>query len=269
MPFGDVNGFRMHYQVRGQGPLLVMAHGLMGSIANLSALGDVSDLLLTSFQVVNYDARGHGESGWTSDPNDYTWYGLAEDMYGLLCHLGVERAFVGGGSMGAGTSIAFCWAHPEMVEKLVLLSPPPLVEEDMAPVAATFIAFAGLIESAGLERAVEIALSVPPLSQYGESAPAMHEFFRQWLLSQNPQGIVPAIRGVLGGTRLPEDRFKEIRAPCLIVAQPDDPIHPVRSAEILQREIRGSRLVVAPEAMYFALHRDELADVIKGFLSGD
>ena len=120
MPTANINGFQMNYRVQGQGPTLVMAHGLMGSVATMAVMGDCSDLLTDSFTVINYDARGHGGSGYTTDPADYSWSNLAEDMYQLLRHLSVERAYVGGGSMGAGTSLVLALNHPEMVEKLVL-----------------------------------------------------------------------------------------------------------------------------------------------------
>jgi pimeloyl-ACP methyl ester carboxylesterase len=128
----------MHYEVRGDGPPLLFAHGLMGSIANGPLMGDPSDLLSGAFRVINYDARGHGESTHTDDPLDYTWGALAGDMYALLCHLGINKSFVGGGSMGAGTSLVFQRLHPEMVEKLVLLAPPPLEDESMTPVSSAF-----------------------------------------------------------------------------------------------------------------------------------
>ena len=45
MTTAQINGIDMNYRLRGEGPTLVMAHGLMGSMANMAMLGDVSDLL--------------------------------------------------------------------------------------------------------------------------------------------------------------------------------------------------------------------------------
>ncbi|MDI6857910.1 MAG: alpha/beta hydrolase [Dehalococcoidia bacterium] len=266
MPTATVNGFEMNYRVSGAGPPLVMAHGLLGSMATMAVLGDVSDLLTDSFTVVNYDARGHGLSGHTTDPADYHWRGLAADMHALLEHLGVERAFVGGGSMGAGTSIVFALEHPEMVQKLVLMLPPPLDRQEFAVARNTLGGLATLIESVGLEKAVDIAVRL-----YAEGAPQpfppeMAEWMRQWLLAQNAEGIVAAIRGVVDGPDLPVERFGEIRAPTLVIGQPGDEIHPLTSAERVHKAIAGSRLVVAPDRMYYTLHRDELARIIREFL---
>jgi triacylglycerol lipase len=268
MPKTQINGFMMNYRVEGEGPPLVMAHGLLASIATMAVFGDVSDLLMGSFRVVNYDAKGHGESGYTADPAGYEWEALAGDMFHLLRYLGIERAHIGGGSLGAGTGLVFAADHPEMVEKLVLISPPPIGQQASAPLASLFGGLARLIEGLGLEEAVEVALRLEPWGALRESAPVIFEWIRQWLLSQDPQGIVLAIRGIVNGPALPIERFAEIKAPALIIAHPDDEMHPLASAEVLHKCIAGSRLIVAPDAMYFDLHRDEVAQIITDFLNG-
>jgi 3-oxoadipate enol-lactonase len=260
-----INGFDMHYRVRGQGVPLVLAHGLMGSIDMMDALGENPESLSRRLRVINYDARGHGRSGHTMDLAHYSWAALAGDLLALLRHLGVERAHLGGGSMGAGTSLVFALEHPEMVDRLVLIAPPPL-GEDMGPVQQMFLAFAGLIETQGLEKAVEIAMGLPRLQELREGNPQEFEWTRTWLLSQNPQAIVPAIRGLLGGPPLPAERLGEIGAPALIVAHPDDDIHPLTSAQALHEAIEGSKLVVAPTMTYYRENPEELARIIEGFL---
>ena len=267
MTTAQINGIEINYQLKGKGATLVMAHGLMGSIANMAMLGDVSDLLWDSFRVVNYDARGHGESGYTTDPADYTWPALADDMYHLACHLRIERAHIGGGSMGAGTSAVFALNHPEMVEKLVLIAPPPMLPESFGTAKPVFLGLATLIERDGLAAATNVAVSVPPISLLRDTNPKMFEWMRQWLLSQNPTSLVPAIRGVIGGPPVPYERFPEIEAPTLIIAHVGDDIHPMSSAELARQTIRGSRLVTAPDPLYWSLHREELAQVITDFLS--
>jgi pimeloyl-ACP methyl ester carboxylesterase len=260
-----INGFDMHYRVRGQGASLVLAHGLMGSIDMMDALGENPESLSRRFRLINYDARGHGRSGYTVDPTHYSWAALAGDLFALLGHLGIERAHVGGGSMGAGTSLVFALEHPDMVDRLVLLAPPPL-GEDMGPVQQMFLAFAALIEGQGLEKAVEIAMGLPRFQELREASPQEFEWTRTWLLSQNPQAVVPAIRGLLGGPPLPAERFGEIRVPALIVAHPDDDIHPLTSAQALHRAIEGSNLVVAPTMTYYRENPEEMASIIEGFL---
>jgi hypothetical protein len=60
-----------------------------------------------------------------------------------------------------------------------------------------------------------------------------------------------------------------VRSPTLMIAHPDDELHPVPSAEHLDALIPRSRLIVAPDAWYYSVHRDELMETIKTFLNGD
>jgi pimeloyl-ACP methyl ester carboxylesterase len=167
--------------------------------------------------------------------------------------------------MGAGTSLVFALDHPEMVDRLVLIAPPPL-GEDMGPVQRMFLAFAAIIEAQGLEKAVEVAMAMPQFQAVREANPQEFEWIRGWLLSQNLRAVVPAIRGLLGGPPLPEERFVEVRARTLVVAHPDDDVHPLASGRRLQESIPECHLVVAPTMTYYRENPQELADIIEGFL---
>jgi len=268
MPFADINGFRMHYEVQGKGPPLVIAHGLLSSIGMMQLLGEVPQPLAEEFTVVTFDARAHGESGYTTDPSDYVWDSLADDMYQLFRHLGIESAHLGGSSMGGGTAMVFALKHPEMVRKIVLLSPPPVGQQQSAPGAALFGGLALLIESLGLKEAVDIALRLKPWPAVKKATPMIFDWIRAWLRLQKAEGIVPAIRGIVYGPALSDEAFGEIGAPTLLIAHPDDELHPVASAELLRDAIPDSRLEVAPNPLYYTLHREELADVMRGFLNG-
>jgi pimeloyl-ACP methyl ester carboxylesterase len=78
--------------------------------------------------------------------------------------------------------------------------------------------------------------------------------------------VVPAIRGLLGGPPLPEERFVEVRARTLVVVHPDDDVHPLASGRRLQESIPDCQLVVAPTMTHYREHPQELADIIEGFL---
>jgi len=266
MPFTNVNGFQMHYQVRGDGPPLVIAHGLLSSMLMADILGEVPIALFQHFSVITYDARGHGESGFTTNTADYQWESLAADLLGLFNHLGIKQAHLGGSSMGGGTVLVFALRHPEMVNNIVLQSPPPVGQQQSAPGAALFGGLALLIEGLGLKKAVETVLKIPPWADLKKTAPLMFTFMRQWLLSLNAQAVVPAIRGIDYGPALDKEDFSRIQAESLLIAHPDDELHPVASAERLRDAIPNSQLVVAPDAFYYNLHRDELASTIQAFL---
>jgi pimeloyl-ACP methyl ester carboxylesterase len=113
-----------------------------------------------------------------------------------------------------------------------------------------------------------VAVSLPPISDYRETDPERFEWMRRWLLSQNPDSLVAAIRGVIDGPPVPYERFPEIAVPTLVVGHEGDPIHPISSAKLAGETIRGSRVVTAPDPLYWGLHREELAGIIKDFLIG-
>jgi 3-oxoadipate enol-lactonase len=265
----EINGVQIHYEVAGEGPPVVFLHGLMGSIARARLFGDDLDgLAARGFRLVTYDARGHGESGFTEDQRDYSWAAHAEDMRALLDELGIERACIGGGSMGAGVSLAFALAHPERVEKLVLIAAPPL--SDTINIAQqVFGSFAAMVEAMGLDQAVALVMQIPQYAELEKTDRAQFQQLRDWLLSQHPRAVIYAIRGLLYGPPLPADRFGEIRAPALIVAHRDDPVHPQSTSERLHEAIAGSRLVVVRDQNYYREHHDELVETVAGFLGSE
>src|SRR5438034_6710727 len=69
--------------------------------------------------------RGHGQTDSTADPTQYSLELTVADIRALLGHLGIERAVIGGLSLGGYVSLAFSLAHPEMVEALVICDSGP------------------------------------------------------------------------------------------------------------------------------------------------
>ena len=114
---------------------------------------------------------------------------------------------------------------------------------------------------------MDIALALRPWAGMKEASPEIFAWIRNWLMSQNEEGIVYAIRGIVLGPELPHQRFHEIKVPTLILAHPGDDLHPVASAEAVHRAIEGSRLVVAPSIIHYQQHPEELVALVEGFLS--
>ena len=114
------DGLEIVVEELGEGPPIVFAHGLTGNrLGVLSQLGPLAD----RHRVVAYDQRGHGASARVIDPDLYHADRMAEDMTAVLDALGIERAVVGGESMGAATAMLFALAHPERVRALLITAP--------------------------------------------------------------------------------------------------------------------------------------------------
>jgi pimeloyl-ACP methyl ester carboxylesterase len=119
MPKTEVNGIKLHYLQVGEGPDLVLIHGLGGNLA-IWFLQMVPHLR-SKFRLTAYDLRGHGRSDMPL--SGYTTADLAQDLRGLLDALGIEKTSILGHSWGADIAMHFTILHPERVGKLVVVEP--------------------------------------------------------------------------------------------------------------------------------------------------
>jgi len=118
-----VPGARLHYEVRGEGPLVV----LVGAPMDASAFAAAADLLAVDHIVLTTDPRGIYRSPVDDPDQDSTPEMRADDLSRLLTHLDVGPAAVFGSSGGAVSALALAQAHPELVHT-VIAHEPPLIE---------------------------------------------------------------------------------------------------------------------------------------------
>jgi N-formylmaleamate deformylase len=117
---GDVvvrDGARIHYSRRGNGPPVVLAHGVLDSGPCWSR---VAEALERDHELIAYDARFHGQS---DAPADNAWHGV-DDFVGLVGNLGLDRPAAIGHSLGAATVAGALAAHPDLLRAAVLADPP-------------------------------------------------------------------------------------------------------------------------------------------------
>jgi pimeloyl-ACP methyl ester carboxylesterase len=99
MPRVDNKGISIHYRVEGNGPPLVLAHGLTDSSETWYERGYVAELKL-KYRLVLIDARGHGQSDKPHDPRSYTPEKVASDIVVVLDDLGLKTAAYWGYAIG-------------------------------------------------------------------------------------------------------------------------------------------------------------------------
>ena len=99
MPYVDNSGVNIHYHVEGEGPPLVLQHGLTNSLKTWYAYGFVEELR-KDYRLILVDARGHGRSGKPHDPKDYDLKLRVNDVLAVMDDLGVDKAHYMGYSMG-------------------------------------------------------------------------------------------------------------------------------------------------------------------------
>lgn len=131
MPYADNRGVRIYYETEGQGPPLVLAHG-MGYGGDLNAWRQTgyTEALREDFQLVLFDFRGRGRS---DAPNDepHPDSRSDDDIAAVLDSLGIERAHYMGYSMGAAAGFRQAVSHPERFLSFILggMTPGPWPEE--------------------------------------------------------------------------------------------------------------------------------------------
>jgi pimeloyl-ACP methyl ester carboxylesterase len=117
----EVPGARLHYEVRGSGPVLLMIPGGPMDGAGFAA---IAPLLADRYTVVTYDPRGISRSPLDGPPEDVQVEVQADDAHRLLTAMGTAPAYVLGSSGGAITGLALVTQHPEQVHTLVAHEPP-------------------------------------------------------------------------------------------------------------------------------------------------
>jgi 3-oxoadipate enol-lactonase len=119
LPFADANNIRIFYEIIGHGDAtpLVMTHGFSGPSTNWRP---ELEPLAEKRPVVIYDVRGHDKTTVPADRDAYSMAAFAADLAALLRVIGIERAHIGGVSMGGMVTAQFAVDFPEMCASVVI-----------------------------------------------------------------------------------------------------------------------------------------------------
>lgn len=227
--FLDVAGARLHYVDKGQGPAIVMVHGLAGQLRNFSYA--VLERLTADYRVILVDRPGSGYS--TADPG--TTPGLIAQgamIAELITTLGLDQPLVVGHSMGGAVALALALDHPELVRGLGLIAPLTQMQDS---VPDSFRGLARVPQSARLFFAQTIGTPLSKLTAQHtlamvfapEVPPADFGIRGGGLLSQRPTAIATASAELFGANRdlkqmIP--RYSELRVPTSILFGRQDAI---------------------------------------------
>lgn len=252
-------GVSLYAECWGQrGPVVILGHGFGGSARNFRAQARA---LEASHRVVLFDARGHARSDAPTAPEAYRPECFVADLESVLDTVGVERAVVGGLSMGAGIALRFALLHPERVAGLVLSAFPRAVDEPAhAPWA---LAFAEAIERSGVEVAGAETI-------WGRFDPKTAELVRRGFAEHAPHALVSTLRELIAVQPPPErlPGLAQLAVPSLVIVGSEDQasLGPCRA---LARLIPGARLVEIPGGGHIVnlTHPSEYNRALGEFLS--
>lgn len=250
MAYLECGAARLYYEIHGEGPPIVLAHGIGG---NHASWFQQIPALARSYRVVAFDHRGFGNS---TDPEQLGRAAFVDDLEELLTHLGVTRCALVGQSMGGGTCVGLAVRRPALVAGLVLADTLHGFEEpaDVAPLmSAARAATEGLGQ---IERVLGAAFS--------EANPEKTALYRA-IASFNAVGR----RNLKGEwSAVTADAFAASRVPLLFIVGQQDILFPPAAVQALQRHLPGSLYAEISDAGHSAYFErpTEFNDSVLSFL---
>ena len=256
----EVYGFNMHYAEAGQGPPVIVLHGLWGGRNEWDRNIEV---LAADFRMIVVDQIGfHG-----SDKPDVSYHNalLGQFLSGFIEAMDIPRATLMGQAMGANTATYMAVHYPHLVERLILvdgagyrnpnrdLAKPPSEQQlrfYRVATGSTLSATQNFLKRRGFNKALVT-------ESWAEEA------FTMWLRSAR------AIQGMLrDGGDVTEEEMQTISVPTLIVWGQEDAVFPIRNADRLSLDIKGAIKVVFPETGHLSqLEKPEAFNkIVRDFL---
>lgn len=222
----------LDHDLSGDGPSFVWGHGLTSSRAGEDELGMVDWRRVRDHaRVLRYDARGHGLSGSSPEPDGYHWRELAHDQLALADALGIGRYIAGGASMGCATALHAAVIAPERITALVLVIP-PTAWETRAGQQQGYELGAQLVEAGQTEALIAGSAGSPPPDPLADE-PLWTERFARVVRETEPVRLARIFRGAALTDLPPPEAIAAIDVPTLILPWTGDAGHPMSTAERL------------------------------------
>ena len=241
--FKQIGDLEVSYDVHGDGPPLILLHG---GGARARSFEDMVPILAKEFTVYTYDQRGFGETIRPAQPqlSSDLW---RDDMLRFMDSFGLEKASVGGWSLGAGVALNFVLAHPQRVSNLILIgagSGPGVPRGDRSG----FDERRRLIE--GGAKAEEIVAKTFEFTKKSFSRYTLEhnhravEMVRNEHLSNDPQSYLEMVKADRPDV---SSRLGEITCPTLIIVGDEDSRTPVANSEAFNKHIPSSFMKIIPD----------------------
>ncbi|MCZ4557573.1 pimeloyl-ACP methyl ester carboxylesterase [Rhodococcus sp. PvR044] len=254
--YAAINGLELYYEIHGTGRPLVLIHGGLDTID--SAFGTLLPELAKTRQVIAVELQAHGHTADIDRPLRYEL--MADDIAGLVSHLGLEKVDVLGYSLGGGVALQLGSRNPELVNKLVVTSAPYRSDGWYPEVRAGMAAMDP-----------DAMVGTPMHEIYARTAPKPNEW----------PALVTKTRQLLGEDYDWTASIASITAPTLVVIADGDSVRLTHAVELFGLLGGGkadgamggapsSRLAVVPGSLHYNIlsHGDLLLPIISPFLDG-
>ena len=257
----ELHGHRVRYRIGGEGPAIVLIHGITGSSATWD---QVLPQLARDYTVLAPDLLGHGDSA--KPRGDYSLGAYASGIRDLMIALEIDRATFVGHSLGGGVAMQLAYQFPDRLDRMVLVSSgglgkevhlmlrlvalpaseyvlPLLVAEPLRNAGEAVAGFLGRLGLRAGDDLEEIAEGFASLGDVGARQAFVH--------------TARSIIDIEGQRVSARDRlYLASEVPTLLIWGERDPIIPAKHGRAAQSEIPGSRLELFPEAGHFPYKSD-------------
>lgn len=243
----EVEGARVRYIDKGEGPPVVLVHGFASSLENWDA---VIPVLVKKHRVLAMDLKGFG---WTDRPEgDYSPWAEAKIVRALMDRRGIDRAAVVGHSWGSSVVLALALGAPERITKIALYD--AWVFEDQIP---TFFRLArrqgvgellfGIYYKERADDRLALAFYDPTILNEKLAEDVERSLERP--------GTVAAALAATRGQQFAEveKRYRTIQKPVLLLWGREDVVTTLDFGERLSKELPQARLVVYPKCGHFPM----------------
>lgn len=243
--FADIDRVRIHYQEKGVGTPLVLLHGFISSTYSWK---DVFEPLSRIFRVIAVDLKGFGFSG--KPDGDYTRRAQSQLITHLLDHLGIEKAWLGGNSMGGEVALNVAITNPNRVGGLILIDTAGFEVEGSSSLAPAYvrIPFVGRILTAlalTSDKVVREGIEKCFFDDAKITADRVAYYYRP-LTTRG--GQLAALRARTQADQFPvEQHLSRVNARTLIIWGAEDAVIPLAAGRKMNSLIKDSKLVIIEE----------------------
>ncbi len=259
MPTFKHAGHDLAYETRGEGNRnVVLLPGLLLPSRMHDPLADA--LEQRGNRVITLDLLGHGESDRPRDMWLYSMPVFGRQVVGLLDHLEIDEAVIGGTSLGANATLEVASLAPARVRGMVIDM--PVLDNALLSSA---IAFTPLLVSLTFGEFI-----TGPLASLLRRVPRVFGHYPNiWLdwVSQPPGPAAALLQGLFfGRTAPPREERRTLGPPAIVIGHPRDVIHPFSDAQMLADELPNSRLIEANSVFELRVKPERLTEEIGDFI---
>ena len=263
MPLFNHDGLSFHFREEGHGLPFVFQHGLGGDLSQPCGVYRPA----AGVRLIAFDMRGHGETRPLGDVARLTIASLADDLVALFDHLAIDRAVVGGISLGSAVAVNTALRYPQRVLGLVL-SRPAWIDRPLSENVQLYTTIAGLIRELGPENGLERFRQTAEFQAIEQESPDCARSLAGQFEQPRAQECAARLERLIRDTPCPDRaHYRTIPVPTLILGNRQDPIHPWDFAETLAGLIPQAELgEITPKSVSLDRHAADVQKAIDDFL---